>query len=34
MCGVGKNNIVLIVNNKPIIVKNVNELLEKILEVE
>ena len=30
MCGVGRNNIVLIVNNKPIITKNVGELLEKI----
>ena len=30
MCGVGKNNIVLIVNNKPIVAKTVNELLDKL----
>lgn len=32
MCGIGRNNIVVIVNNKPIIVKSVNELLDKIKE--
>ena len=30
MCGVGRNSIVVIVNNKTIIAKSVNELLEKI----
>ena len=30
MCGVGRNNIVLLANNKPIIVKNKNELIEKM----
>ena len=30
MCGIGRNNIVVIVNNKPIIAKSVNELLDII----
>lgn len=34
MCGVGRSNIVLIVNGKPIIAKNINELLQKLSEVE
>lgn len=33
MCGIGRNNIVAIVNNKPIISKNVNELLNTLLSM-
>lgn len=30
MCGIGRDNIVLIVNNKTIVAKNIRELIEKI----
>jgi hypothetical protein len=33
MCGVGRNNIVLFVNNKPIIAKNKDELIKKIRDI-
>ena len=33
MCGVGRNNIVLIVDNKPIISKNILEVLEKLKDL-
>ena len=33
MCGVGRNNIVLFVNNKPVIAKNKDELIKKIRDI-
>lgn len=33
MCGVGRNNIVIIVNNKPIIAKTKKELIKKMREI-
>lgn len=33
MCGVGRKNIVLFVNNKPVIAKNKDELIKKIRDI-
>lgn len=33
MCGVGRNNIVLFVNNKPVIAKNKDEVIKKIRDI-
>ena len=33
MCGIGRNNIVLFVNNKPVIAKNKDELIKKIRDI-
>ena len=33
MCGVGRNNIVLFVNNKPVSAKNKDELIKKIRDI-
>lgn len=32
MCGIGRNKIVVIANNRPLVVENVNELIDKLKE--